>query len=276
MKKQQSHKMINITGGAVCLLGTVLFLTYPIFLFAPKITHTIIFSNTILYYSLATAGCFAFSLGLIFLNTQKNGVTFQAITLSAAVGFAMLAYIRLITLILAPVDFNALRGPILGETIAFFTLAVLFYKAGLKGMPLADVKNTLRAAATGENLKVWVRIWLFLGLGPVQWLSFVFIGHPIGLATALAMCFVVLSNVCLVVLERGISRATSIPHLMVWIPLQIYVGVWLFTSYFGTIELGDPIFYYAWLVFTIHGISIIFDVIEAYHWFRNERAVLTV
>lgn len=40
--------------------------------------------------------------------------------------------------------------------------------------------------------------------------------------------FVVLTNMTLVLYERGISTLTSLPHLIPWVPLQIYTGFRLF------------------------------------------------
>ena len=52
--------------------------------------------------------------------------------------------------------------------------------------------------------------------------------HPLPGWNALGFTFVVLTNMTLVLYERGISTLTSLPHLIPWVPLQIYTGFRLF------------------------------------------------
>jgi hypothetical protein len=67
------------------------------------------------------------------------------------------------------------------------------------------------------------------------------------------------------------NKVLSIPHLIAWGPLQIYLLVLMADSGFraeaGALELG-----LALLLLVINGISLVFDVIDSAKWLTGDRA----
>lgn len=117
-------------------------------------------------------------------------------------------------------------------------------------------------------LPLWVQIWVLGILAPVNAIAFFLTNTPIGKATALAALFVVLTNGPIMWVEKGMSRLMSVPHLIAWIPLEIYLIVHLFQGASISIDTG-----YAVLVLVVNGISLIFDGLDSWRWITGERDI---
>lgn len=121
---------------------------------------------------------------------------------------------------------------------------------------------------------LWVRVWVWCGLLPVNgaalWLWNT-TGHPLAMWTGIGFLFVICTNMPIALYERGISKLTSLPHLIPWIPGQIYAGYWLFMR--GD-ALSSPMTVFAWAYFVIIGVSNVFDIYDTFRWFRGERDTL--
>ncbi|MEL7218446.1 MAG: hypothetical protein AAGK01_08450 [Pseudomonadota bacterium] len=119
---------------------------------------------------------------------------------------------------------------------------------------------------------VWVRIWVFVLLVPVNlwavgaWLA---TDHPLPAWLSLAWLFVVVVNSAITLIERGVSKVTSASHLIVWLPAWAYAVWWLMQ---GTLD--GHLLVLAWAYVIIIGICNIFDLYDTWRWFRGERDVL--
>jgi len=82
---------------------------------------------------------------------------------------------------------------------------------------------------------------------------------------------VLVTNGPLLWMYRGMNKILSIPHLIAWAPLEIYLLMLLTDSGFRA-EAGDVELGLAVLLLTINGISLVFDVIDSAKWMAGDRA----
>jgi len=128
-----------------------------------------------------------------------------------------------------------------------------------------DIWRSLR------SLPAWVQIWVVGILVPVNVLPFFLLDTRVGMAAALAALFVAATNGPLMWIYRGMNKVLSIPHLIAWAPLEIYLLMLLADSGFRA-EAGDVELGLAVLLLTINGISLVFDVIDSAKWMAGDRA----
>lgn len=127
-----------------------------------------------------------------------------------------------------------------------------------------DIWRSLR------SLPVWVQIWVVGILVPVNVLPFFLLETAVGQAGAVAALVVLVTNGPLLWMYRGMNKVLSIPHLLAWGPLEIYLLMLLADSGFraeaGALELGLAV-----LLLVINGISLVFDVIDSAKWMAGDR-----
>ena len=128
-----------------------------------------------------------------------------------------------------------------------------------------DIWRSLR------SLPAWVQIWVVGILVPVNVLPFFLLDTRVGMAAALAALFVAATNGPLMWIYRGMNKVLSIPHLIAWAPLEIYLLMLLADSGFRA-EAGDVELGLAVLLLIINGISLVFDVIDSAKWMAGDRA----
>jgi len=121
-------------------------------------------------------------------------------------------------------------------------------------------------------LPLWVQIWVAGILVPVNALAFLMLDSCAGKLTAIAALFVVLTNIPIMLIERGMSKLMAIPHLIAWYPLVIILIVQLFSTG-SRQEAGDMEWTFMILVVFINGISLVFDTKDSIDWFRGNRAI---
>lgn len=119
-----------------------------------------------------------------------------------------------------------------------------------------------------RSLPGWVQLWVGVVLIPVNVLPFLWLDTWTGKAGAAAALFVVLTNVPIMWIAGGMSRAMSLPHLLAWIPLEIV----LVLRVFGT-ALPTPELTLATLLLFVNGISLVFDSLDSWRWWRGERDI---
>lgn len=219
-------------------------------------------------YLAATCGAAMIGWGSILIAAAARAELWFPVGFGTGLGFVGLALVRLWASLSADPAFAFFAMLLPGEVVLFLALAIAFLQAsmGVWGR-LKDAFFSLRAAPG------WVQLWVWLFLLPANMGGVVLYGlthHPLAGWVALGFLFVVLANMALVLYERGISRLTSLPHLIPWVPLQIYTGVWLF-AWGG---LSPTMTLFAWFYFVVIGISNAFDAYDTWRWFRGERAVL--
>ena len=131
------------------------------------------------------------------------------------------------------------------------------------------MKRLLDAWASFRALPFWVQCWVGLCLVPVNLAPYAMLGTATGRAAALAMSAVILTNVPILLWERGMSRLLSIPHLVAWIPLCVWL-IWRFSA--GTpMSPGEAAL--AWALLIVNSVSLAFDLIDSTKWLRGDRAV---
>ena len=121
------------------------------------------------------------------------------------------------------------------------------------------------------SLPRWVIVWVLLVLIPVNTASFALFGAPSGQWAAIAWIFVMVVNTGTLFYYGGVTKSMSIPHLVAWVPLEIFL---LMRLAGGEMEPAGAEFGYAVLLAVINGISLVFDGYDSYRWLRGEREVV--
>lgn len=118
----------------------------------------------------------------------------------------------------------------------------------------------------------WVRIWVTL-LATTNLASLGFLDTAIGFWTAVAFGVVAAFNMPMMIIQSGLTRLMSFPHF-VWVPLLIFIYPKLFGA--DALEPGSAVYIFGLAVFTVNGISLLFDVYESVRWLRGDREVLGI
>lgn len=118
-------------------------------------------------------------------------------------------------------------------------------------------------------LPFWVRLWVAGILIPVNVLPFLMLDTETGRWAALAAVLVVVTNLPIMLIERGMSRLMSVPHLIAWIPLL----VWLLLRFAADPPLAGYELALAITLAAVNGLSLLFDLLDSLRWLRGERAV---
>jgi len=117
-------------------------------------------------------------------------------------------------------------------------------------------------------LPTWVQVWVALILVPVNVASLWFLGETNALMIAVLAIGAMALNGVIMMYERGFSRAMALPHVVIWVPLV----VWLLSMLLGG-EVGGGFAGYLWMLLVIDTISLGFDFRDARDWFRGSRGV---
>ncbi len=131
------------------------------------------------------------------------------------------------------------------------------------------MRRLLDAWASFRALPLWVQCWVGLCLVPVNLAGYAMLDTATGRAAALAMSVVILTNVPILLWERGMSRLLSVPHLVAWVPLC----AWLAWRLVAGIPMSVSEAVLAWALLTINSVSLAFDFIDSAKWLRGDRAV---
>jgi len=115
-------------------------------------------------------------------------------------------------------------------------------------------------------LPLWVQIWVFGVLVPVNAASIFFIGQPGGLWIAFLAITPMLINVPVMIVERGFSKTMALSHLPLWTPLVIWLIV-------ARPEGSAAYQSYLWVLLVVDVISLGFDYPDAWRWWKGERGV---
>ena len=119
-----------------------------------------------------------------------------------------------------------------------------------------------------RSLPFWVQVWVGGILVPVNAAAFLFLDTTAGIWTAVAAVLVMASNYPIMLACRGMSRLMSLPHLVIWFPLQLAL---LYRLVWGEVAGAELAFILVILV--INGVSLFFDTIDSWRWCRGEREV---
>jgi hypothetical protein len=131
------------------------------------------------------------------------------------------------------------------------------------------MRRLLDAWASFRALPFRVQCWVGLCLVPVNLVPYAMLGTVTGRAAALAMSAVILTNVPILLRERGMSRLLSIPHLVAWMPLCI----WLAWRFWTSTPMSAVEATLAWALLLVNSVSLVFDLIDSTKWLLGDRAV---
>lgn len=118
-------------------------------------------------------------------------------------------------------------------------------------------------------LPLWVKLWM-LFLGPINVCTIFFLDEPYGIWIAILAYGGMIPLGIIAVIQRGLSKAGSIPHVIAWTPLVIALAWWLAES--GPNNPTYNAFLTVLLVANL--ISLIFDYIDSIKWLRGAREIL--
>ncbi|MCC7248604.1 MAG: hypothetical protein IT473_08270 [Lysobacter sp.] len=125
------------------------------------------------------------------------------------------------------------------------------------------------AWASFRTLPRWVQAWVGLCLVPVNLAPFFMLHTATGRAAALAMSVVIVTNVPILLWERGMSKRLSLPHLVAWVPLCLWLGLRLVSD----APMSQSETALAWTLFVVNIVSLAFDAIDSAKWLRGDRAI---
>ena len=120
------------------------------------------------------------------------------------------------------------------------------------------------------GLPRWLHGWVAI-LIATNMAALWFLDHPIGLWTAIAFAAVAAMNLPVMLIQGGITRLMSVPH-MIWLPLLFYiVGELVGTD---APAVGSAIWTFAITVFVVNLVSVMFDLLDIVRWLNGEREIL--
>lgn len=117
-----------------------------------------------------------------------------------------------------------------------------------------------------RSLPIWVQIWVFGILVPVNAASIFFVAQPSGIWIAFLAISAMLINVPVMIVEKGFSKTMALSHLPLWTPLVL----WLI---FARPEGSEAYQTYLWILLVVDIISLGFDYPDAWRWWKGERGV---
>lgn len=118
------------------------------------------------------------------------------------------------------------------------------------------------------RLPLWVRIWLAAILIPANAAAFFMKDTPTGLHASRAAAFVAAVNGPMILAQRGWGKVLAVPHLVVWPPLLLFAARRMSEPHVSRREK-----IYAFIVLAVNGVSLVFDIVDAWRWARGERRV---
>ena len=118
-------------------------------------------------------------------------------------------------------------------------------------------------------LPIWVIAWIAIFLVPANFASFLFLHTQTGVWVALLGAGAILINLVIVWINGGFSRVLAIPHVLLWIPLQI-----ILIKQIPGLEAASMEHTLCMAVLIINGISLLFDFTDCWRWYRGERNIV--
>lgn len=118
------------------------------------------------------------------------------------------------------------------------------------------------------EMPLWVRIWTFLILVPINFFSLWFIQQPGALLIACIAIAGIAFNAIPLFLERGFSSTMAIPHVIFWIPLVIILITYLTNS---EKVMSDNYRYFLICLLICNVISLAFDIPDVFKWIKDRK-----
>jgi len=120
-------------------------------------------------------------------------------------------------------------------------------------------------------MPLWVKVWVFLILVPVNVASLWFIGHPGSVLIASLAIAGMAFNAIPIWFDRGFTTTMAIPHVIFWVPL---VAVLIYYLLVSPTVLSDSYRYYLIALLVCDVFSLVFDIPDTFKWFKaREKTV---
>ena len=120
------------------------------------------------------------------------------------------------------------------------------------------------------RLPRWVQVWVVLVLVPVNIMPLWFPDQPFGKWIAALSILGMLSNLPILWVSRGFSKAMGLPHVASWGP-QILLVAWLLVL--SGLDMAAGFRTAMVLLLCINTISVLFDAVDSIKWFNGAREV---
>jgi len=120
-----------------------------------------------------------------------------------------------------------------------------------------------------RRLPGWVQIWVALILVPVNLAPLLFLGAPYAVWVAVLSVGGMMPNLPIMLDERGLSKRTALPHLLIWVPLLVLLG-WVLANVDGVTGGYRTLLL---LLLVVDLISLGFDFPDALKWWRGDREI---
>ena len=120
--------------------------------------------------------------------------------------------------------------------------------------------------ASLRRMPLWVQVWMFVILVPVNILPIIEIFQPGGTLIALLSIGGLLPNLFLLLRDRGFSKLMSLSHLILWTPLCVMLIL-------RSAQAPDSMTLILWLVLVVDVVSLCFDIPDFIRWMRGERTI---
>lgn len=117
-----------------------------------------------------------------------------------------------------------------------------------------------------QQLSMPVRLWISAWLVPVNVATLFFLGERNGVVICLLAILGMAFNLPIMVKARGMTDLMALPHLILWTPLVLLVGVTLFAD----IGSGYRLFLIVLLLTDV--VSLVFDARDFNAWRARQAA----
>jgi len=181
-------------------------------------------------------------------------------------------WLATLTLIAAGVWITTPTGIALALLVALCVAALglgQLLHLGRDGSGLRGRAHWRRIGHSWLSLPLWVKIWLF-ALNAAFLLSPVFL--PWEAARIVLIAYVASGPLlgAFAVFEGGLTRAMGLAHLVPWVPMLVWLTIWIGSSEAHGLALG-----YAALLASMTTVCLAFDVYDLWRWARGEREILS-
>lgn len=124
-----------------------------------------------------------------------------------------------------------------------------------------------------RRLPLWVQVWIAFILVPVNLLPLAFwlTGASFWGGIALLSVGGMMPNLPIMIVERGMSKTMSLPHLLFWTPLVLILLQMLAQR--GLSGPWDREDLTLLLLLSVNVVSLGFDYVDAFKWWRGDREV---
>jgi hypothetical protein len=139
----------------------------------------------------------------------------------------------------------------------------------LKRRALSETGIIIEIWQSFRRTPLWVQIWVALILVPVNLLPLAFWGEPYAVWITIFSIGGMLPNLVIMMVGRGLSKCMALPHLLIWTPLVVMLGMLLQSD----LGVSDGFRTVLTVILLVDLLSLVFDYIDGWKWWRGDRAI---